>query len=201
MRQKFAWIISIGLIFAALYGIVIISEKTTELKKQYKDDRPCPVYPVEVTKKQAWEDMQLDPEFREGFITCYCKPLLLVYNIRVYDLLFTEFNNDQRNYCGEWATNYFVQNALVMGTSLLVVCINVVMVFIFEKLALFEKYHTHADETLQLFKKLTIMMFINIAIVILLVNLNSLDGPFLGFIPILNGEYEDFTSSWYQQVG
>jgi len=45
------------------------------------------------------------------------------------------------------------------------------------------------------------MQFINIAIVVLLVNLNLLDGPFLGFLPILNGEYNDFTAYWYAQVG
>lgn len=45
------------------------------------------------------------------------------------------------------------------------------------------------------------MQFINIAVVILLVNFDTLDGPLFGFIPILNGEYEDFTAFWYGQVG
>jgi hypothetical protein len=47
------------------------------------------------------------------------------------------------------------------------------------------------------------MQFINIAIVVLCVNFNFTKGDkyFLGFIPIFNGEYDDFTVSWYAKVG
>lgn len=47
------------------------------------------------------------------------------------------------------------------------------------------------------------MQFINIAIVVLCVNFDFIqgDGLFLGFIPIFNGEYADFTVSWYAKVG
>jgi hypothetical protein len=47
------------------------------------------------------------------------------------------------------------------------------------------------------------MQFINIAIVVLCVNFDFIkgDGLFLGFIPIFNGEYNDFTVSWYSKVG
>ena len=43
------------------------------------------------------------------------------------------------------------------------------------------------------------MQFINIAIVVLCVNFDFLKGDsfFLGFIPIFNGEYLDFSASWY----
>ena len=37
--------------------------------------------------------------------------------------------------------------------------------------------------------------------VILLINFDLLDGQLLGFIPLLNGEYKDFTVHWYSQVG
>ena len=77
--------------------------------------------------------MQLEPENREGLITCYCKPLLYTLKIGIYDHSFEEFGNgDKKKYCGDWATNYVIQNALVLGTSLVVVVINVVIVFIFE---------------------------------------------------------------------
>ena len=52
------------------------------------------------------------------------------------------------------------------------------------------------------------MKFINISIVILLVNFNfaagtnyNKNGLFLGFIPIFNGSYSEFTSDWYKNVG
>jgi len=40
------------------------------------------------------------------------------------------------------------------------------------------------------------MQFINIAVVILLVNINAFDGGLFG-LPILMGEYDDLDSKWY----
>ena len=71
----------------------------------------------------------------------------------------------------------------------MVVLINIITCTIFEKIVFVEKRHTVNDETVGQFVKITIMQFINIAIVIMLVNFDFLDGPLLGFIPILNGEY------------
>jgi hypothetical protein len=70
---------------------------------------------------------------------------------------------------------------------MVVVIINIVTCMIFEKIVSFEKNHSVNDETKGQFQKIVIMQFINIAVVILLVNFDTLDGPFLGFIPILNG--------------
>ena len=83
---------------------------------------------------------------------------------------------------------------MVVGTSVVVVLINIITCTIFEKIVFVEKRHTVNDETVGQFVKITIMQFINIAIVILLVNFDFLESPFLGFIPILNGDYIDFTA-------
>ena len=90
---------------------------------------------------------------------------------------------------------------MIIGTSVVVVVINIAICTFFDKIVFIEKRHTINEETMGQFKKITIMQFINIAVVILLVNFDSLDAPFLGFIPILQGEYNDFTSYWYGQVG
>jgi hypothetical protein len=48
------------------------------------------------------------------------------------------------------------------------------------------------------------MQFINIAIVLLAVNINlshNEKGKFLGFLPIFNGKYNDFDSFWYLNIG
>ena len=37
--------------------------------------------------------------------------------------------------------------------------------------------------------------------VVLVVNFDFLEGPLLGFIPIFNGDYRDFSIHWYGQVG
>mmetsp|Transcript_28134 Transcript_28134/g.42554 ORF Transcript_28134/g.42554 Transcript_28134/m.42554 type:complete len:111 (-) Transcript_28134:1039-1371(-) len=49
------------------------------------------------------------------------------------------------------------------------------------------------------------MQFINIAVVLLLVNFNiyndSKQHKVLNFIPFLDGDYKDFTVAWYHNVG
>lgn len=71
---------------------------------------------------------------------------------------------------------------------------------IFEKMAIVEKKHTVNEETTGQFIKILIMQFMNIALVVLIVNMNLSIG-FLSFLPIFNGEYLDFNSGWYENVG
>ena len=85
---------------------------------------------------------------------------------------FTDVEQGAKNLCVDWFKVYAAQQALVIGTSAVVVGINVVICFIFELISKAEKHHTQNDETLGQFQKITIMQFINIAIVILLVNFN-----------------------------
>jgi hypothetical protein len=64
---------------------------------------------------------------------------------------------------------------MIIGTSVVVVIINIAVCTFFDKIVFFEKRHTVNDETMGQFKKITIIQFINIAVVILLINFNSLD--------------------------
>jgi hypothetical protein len=45
------------------------------------------------------------------------------------------------------------------------------------------------------------MQFINIAVVILVVNMQLVKGRLFGFLPLFNGKYPDFNSDWYGNVG
>ena len=140
---------------------------------------------------------------------CYCLEQFKLNPTGILDITFTDIKpNDNNNYCGEWIINYTSQQALIIATSLIVVVINVVVCFIFEAISRLEKHHTQNDETIGQFQKITIMQFVNIGIIILLVNFNldilariSKDKMIFGFIPILNGEYNDFSIQWYWNVG
>ena len=118
---------------------------------------------------------------------------------------FTDVTPGAKNLCVDWFKVYAAQQALVIGTSSVVVVINIVICTIFELISKAEKHHTQNDETLGQFQKITIMQFINIAIIILLVNFNLGDmfddvkiGHESGF---LAGEYTDFSALWYYNVG
>lgn len=93
---------------------------------------------------------------------------------------------------------------MVVGTSMVVVVINVVASTVLTFSVAIEKSHTVNDETMGQFKKLTILQFINIGLVILIINAdlvgvddNGEKRMFLGFLPIFNGQYADFNTEWY----
>ena len=89
----------------------------------------------------------------------------------------------------------------MIGISVVIVLINIITCTVFEKIVFLERRHTVNDETIGQFQKITIMQFVNIALVILLVNFSGLTSNLLGFIPILQGEYHDFSQMWYNKVG
>lgn len=124
------------------------------------------------------------------------------------DTTFTEFSVDTRTkdgkivvkvadkstYCNDWFFNYAAQNAAVVLTSLVIVVINIIASSILTLSVALEKSHTINDETMGQFKKLTVLQFVNIGVVILIINFNMVeknedgsDGLFLGMLPIFNG--------------
>ena len=120
------------------------------LKKQYKLDIVCPYHTF---KDDAWTDQQLESDQRVGLMTCYCKPLLSTLKQKIFDVSFSEFtladgSPDPNKYCGSWAWNYAIQKGLVIGTSMIIVVINIITCTIFEKIVSVEKRHTANSETI-----------------------------------------------------
>lgn len=122
---------------------------------------------------------------------------------------------DDTKYCLDIFAVEAKQLAVVYGSSLMIVFINALICYIFERISYFEKHHTQNGETEYQFKKIVIMQFTNIALIILLVNFNATkykdffvqnlpvteNGLLFGFLPILNGGYTDFSAQWYSNVG
>ena len=75
---------------------------------------------------------------------------------------------------------------MIIGTSFVVVIINIISCTIFELISRFEKHHTQNAETLGMFAKITIMQFVNISLIILIVNFKDvhLSYKLFGVIPI-----------------
>lgn len=90
---------------------------------------------------------------------------------------------------------------MIVGSSIMVTVINLIASTLFTVMVKFERKHTINDETEALFIKKTLIQYINIALIVLAVNFDFLEGNFLGFIPIFNGKYHDFTAGWYKNVG
>jgi len=82
---------------------------------------------------------------------------------------------------------------MIVGTSMIVVVINIIICTFFELTVSFEKRHTVSEETQGMFNKISILQFINIALIVLIVNFDFIDDrdnteKFLGFLPIFNGD-------------
>lgn len=88
--------------------------------------------------------------------------------------------------------------------------INFNLKVVFRKLAVFERYKSLTHETESIFQKLFIAVFINMAILLLLINSNFQsigfvksisDGLPIGGELFFNGEYDDLNREWYPRVG
>lgn len=90
---------------------------------------------------------------------------------------------------------------MIIGSSVMVTVINLFASTLFTIMVSFERKHTINEETEALFIKKTLIQYINIALIILAVNFDFLEGDFLGFIPLFNGTYPDFNAAWYKNVG
>lgn len=135
---------------------------------------------------------------------CFCFSKLKAAKgdmIKVFGISFADVApGDKTEYCRGWFWAYSEAMALKYGAPMVIVIINSVVPIIFDLLTGFEGHKTKTEETLRTFEKVTLMQYFNIAIVLLLVNMN-MGIEFLGGFPILAGEYTEFSVDWYKNIG
>ena len=112
--------------------------------------------------------------------------------------------------CGNYMRYYLLRTIVTIVVSFLVTMINFMLKIVFRKLAKFERYKSLTHETNSIFKKLFIAVFINMAILLLLINANFQEFEFVknisNWLPIggdlfFNGKYNDLKRAWYPRVG
>lgn len=129
---------------------------------------------------------------------------------------------DETLHCQEWAIALASSIALEYGAPAVIIIINQCVPIIFQWLAELESSKiidfNKNDEILGAFRKITILQYFDIAIIILLVNMNFgikdllMDAGLRDFLvrnglgvllnfPVLAGEYDDFSARWYRSVG
>lgn len=177
---------------------------TDQIKQEFNTSIACP---EKVTKLDAWVDQQKPDKERIGFMHCFCLSKLASDPAGFINIRFESVDPtspEPKYYCKDWAYSYFTQRFLVFGTSVIIVIINVVICFIFELISRVEKHHTQNEQTLATFAKITVLQFINISLIVLLINFTipgAEQETLLGILPVLRGEYSDFTVQWYHNVG
>mmetsp|Transcript_11586 Transcript_11586/g.17526 ORF Transcript_11586/g.17526 Transcript_11586/m.17526 type:complete len:308 (+) Transcript_11586:1666-2589(+) len=110
-RSAIAWLIALVLILVSIIGIVILKNKTDELKKEFNTDIQCPENSISI-KEQAYDDYTLPEEQRRGFMHCYCLAYALEGGLDILNHNFTEFppieGAEDTLYCKDWMTNYAI---------------------------------------------------------------------------------------------
>lgn len=91
----------------------------------------------------------------------------------------------------------------------IIAIINLLACITYESITTIEAPITKNAQTVSTFNKIFMMQYTNIAILILLINFNSettisateTAGEVSKYVPFFRGNYKDFTSEWYADIG
>lgn len=122
-------------------------------------------------------------------MACFCYEQLLKdsANFVKNSVDFSEFGSKDK-YCLDWLAKYSMSRIFLLGSSSIVIIINVIAQELFILTSRFERQVTTATENQSIFKLLFIQQFINIGIVLIMTDTNF-------------HENYRFDSEWYVQTG
>lgn len=153
----------------------------------------CPS--TSVSKSDAYYDQLKDKSERTGLMHCYC---VQEYKHKGFDITKITFDNG-KHYCRSWLWDYSINTLIVWCMVVVISMINVMLKVALRIISGYEKRHDKTDLVISNTYKMFIVQFINTGILILIVNAQISGVP--GWLPILNGDYDDFSTGWYKQVG
>lgn len=90
---------------------------------------------------------------------------------------------------------------MALITAAVVEIVNEIVVLILVWTSKFQKYKNKTEELARSVPKILFFQFINTALLILIVNAKVPELKVPQNFPLLNGNYVDFTVSWYRNVG
>jgi len=107
---------------------------------------------------------------------------------------------DYAGVCGDFAKQYVLAQTLVIGSAAMVTVINVLLKVVIKGMAAFEHHKSLSNETKAVSSQIAITMFVNTAIIIMVVHAAIEFSP-LNALGMLNGDADDFDFHWYVNVG
>lgn len=133
---------------------------------------------------------------------CYCfDNIIKDGDFSFSETTFTDIDsNSTKQYCEIWLHTWLLENLVKYGAPAMIAIINVIVSSIFKYTAPFEKQFTLNEETTSTFAKLTILQFINIAVLLLVQSL-KVKSSFLNAFYLFDGSYGDFDMYWYADIG
>jgi len=194
LRKCATAIMSLIVIVICASMIYVAKVFEQDLSDKYPD-RACPER--QITSGEAERDFYKGPLKSLGLLPCYCADRIAKFGIDVVNM---EFPTKKEKLCSDWLESYGISNGMMLGIVLFVTVANFAIWYILVKIASFERSHSVTDELASGTFKIFISLFVNSAIVIFIVNLNTGINVSDKF-PILKGRYSEFTVKWYEVVG
>ena len=198
-RQFISFIFILVTIGTAIYLITFLQQYKEELLNDFITSQECP---RGVPKQAAYFDIIQETQMQTGHLHCFCHEVYKHQPSKI-DLNFTDVNPDDTfNYCSEWRSKIFWNDLIYLGASLGINVINLVICKVVEVLIDFQKLHSKSEEILGIFRQITYQQYFNLAIVVLLVNFKwKIPLPYFDQIPLLQGEFTEFSVGWYREIG
>jgi len=107
--------------------------------------------------------------------------------------------SDGKKHCNQWYTDYVGAIILIYILAMVMQNMNVMIKVVLRMVSKFEKREDKTEEVISNTFKMFVIQLANTAILLLIVNAK------LGFIPswfpFFGGQYDDFTTDWYSDVG
>jgi hypothetical protein len=202
-RSIIIWTLAVIIVALAFYGMVRFKDYNDSIKAGAGLGTTCPL--EETTVDIAFEDYQKPGKQRQGLLHCYC---LQVYQANEGDVSssFPEFlaldPTLEENPCEEWKWVYENNFYLIIISGAMVGLLNSICVALFENIVIFEKCLTLDDQIKAQFSRIVMVQFLNIAWVLIFADFNlGYDSETTIGLPILQGNYRDFDTKWYFDVG
>ena len=168
-RKFNMWMLALSILVIAIFAIVQMSAKAEKLKSEFNTEAPCTGKGI--TPRQAYDDYTVRSD-SQGLMHCFCTDLMKE-NLKeavFYTFKFADVKpEDTRKYCQDVKWIQMQGTIVIYGTAFVIVAINTLTQYIFDKTAGYEKHHTRTSTALSLFDKIVMMQFINIALIILFV--------------------------------
>ena len=132
---------------------------------------------------------------QEGLVYCYCRQ---EFSAQGYQIRNVQFEGGEY-LCRDWLTQYHVLNAAIFGITFFIAIDNGLLRIVLRELAVYEGKHTSTQRLAASGRKMWIVMFVNTALVLLLINQKLDDSSRLSEVftlpeqsPVLQGDYNDF---------
>jgi len=183
LRRLVSWLITIGFWAISFIFIVFAKTKQEDYSGTVKQTLDCSSY-TNLTEQDVEDDIAKGSD-AVGLQECYCRGLSTI----------DSFTN---NVCSDWATQRLITNALPFVVVAAVIITNYGLQYVFKLLSTFERHQSISSESTSRVIKIFVAQLLNTGVIILFVNARFTRNKVANF---LSGNYDDFVSDWYLNVG